>query len=107
MRSCDGSSTPGRYARFSRSASSRRDCSGVRVCSVVRDPPRVSSTARAVPNEPAPMTVARVAPAVGRERPRARAALEPLVAGVVEARGLSGETGCGGGCADSAICARA
>ena len=47
----------------------------VRVCSVVRRPPRASSTASAVPNEPAPMTVARRAPGVGSERARgARAA---------------------------------
>ena len=47
----------------------------VRVCSVVRSPPRTSSTASAVPNEPAPMTVARRDPGVGqRARAGARAA---------------------------------
>jgi hypothetical protein len=41
----------------------------------VRSPPRASRTASAVPNEPAPMTVARLAPGVGSERAReARAA---------------------------------
>ncbi len=53
-------------------------CSGVRVCSVVRRPARASSTASAVPNEPAPITVARRAPGVGsaaraRQRGRRRA----------------------------------
>jgi hypothetical protein len=42
----------------------------VRVCSVVRSPARTSSTASAVPNEPAPMTVARRAPGEGSERAR-------------------------------------
>jgi hypothetical protein len=42
----------------------------VRVCSVVRSPPRASSTASAVPKDPAPMTVARLAPGVGSERAR-------------------------------------
>ena len=37
-------------------------CSAVRVCSVVRKPPRASSTATAVPNEPAPITTARREP---------------------------------------------
>ena len=45
-------------------------CSAVRVCSVVRSPPRASSTASAVPNEPAPTTVARRGP--GRAAASAR-----------------------------------
>ncbi len=44
----------------------------MRACSVVRSPPRASSTASAVPNDPAPITVARFAPGVGSERARAR-----------------------------------
>ena len=45
-------------------------CSVVRVCSVVRNPPRASSTATAVPNEPAPTTIARLVGSdrLGRER---------------------------------------
>src|SRR5215210_2894035 len=68
MRSSRGSSTSGRYSLFSRSASSWRHCSGVRVCSVVRKPPRASRTATAVPNEPAPTTTARRLPGVGSAR---------------------------------------
>ena len=40
----------------------------MRACKVVRRPPRASSTASAVPKEPAPITVARRAPGVGSER---------------------------------------
>ena len=50
--------------RFSRSSSKRVACSSVRACSVVRSPPRASSTASAVPNDPAPIT--RGAPCPGR-----------------------------------------
>src|SRR4051812_4372745 len=50
---------------FSRSAASRWACSGVRVCNVVRTPPRASSTATAVPNDPAPTTMARRARGAG------------------------------------------
>ena len=42
----------------------------MRACSVVRNPPRASSTASAVPNDPAPITVARFAPGVGSDRAR-------------------------------------
>src|SRR6478609_11807820 len=41
-------------------------CSAVRVSSVVRMPPRASTTATAVPNDPAPTTVARRARGAGR-----------------------------------------
>ena len=40
----------------------------MRVCSVVRNPPRASSTATAVPNDPAPTTTARRLPGVGSAR---------------------------------------
>ena len=42
----------------------------MRVCSVVRNPPRASRTATAVPNEPAPTTIARLVGSdrLGRER---------------------------------------
>ena len=54
-------------------------CSAVRVCSVVRSPPRASSTASAVPNDPAPITRrARRARAVGSERARERGRLAGL-----------------------------
>ena len=53
---------------FSRSASSRAHCSRVRVCSVVRKPPRASSTATAVPKDPAPTTTARRVPGEGSAR---------------------------------------
>src|SRR3954451_13495198 len=59
IRSSRGSATPGRYTWFSRSAFSRSACSAVRACSVVRNPPRASSTATAVPKDPAPITTAR------------------------------------------------
>jgi hypothetical protein len=62
MRSWDGSSTPGRYFSLTRLSTSSAACSSVRVCSVVRTPARESSTAIAVPNEPAPITAARRAP---------------------------------------------
>jgi len=39
----------------------------VRACSVVLKPPRASSTATAVPNEPAPSTIARLDPGVGSD----------------------------------------
>ena len=52
--------------RFWRSSSSCEACSAVRVCSVVRKPPRASRTATAVPNEPAPSTTARRPPGDGR-----------------------------------------
>ncbi len=65
IRSSFGRSTPGRYTWFWRSSSSVLACSGVRVCSVVRKPPRARSTATAVPNDPAPTTIAR---RVGSER---------------------------------------
>ena len=61
---------PADRSRFSRSCSSSAACSAVRVCNVVRSPPRASSTASAVPNEPAPITVARRAPGVGSARAR-------------------------------------
>ena len=49
---------------------SRAACSGVRAWSVVRKPPRASSTATAVPNEPAPSTTARREPGVGSDSGR-------------------------------------
>ena len=52
--------------RFSRSSWRTRACSAVRAWSVVRNPPRASRTATAVPNEPAPMTTARLVPGAGR-----------------------------------------
>ena len=55
--------TPGSRGRPPAAAA----CSGVRACSVVRKPPRASSTATAVPNEPAPSTTARREPGVGSE----------------------------------------
>ena len=58
---------PGGSARFSPSARRRSACSSVRVCSVVRRPPRASRTATAVPNEPAPTTTARRAPGRAKE----------------------------------------
>ena len=70
MRSCEGSCTPGRYSRFSLSLASRSACSAVRASSVARRPLRASSTPSAVPNDPAPMTVARLGPGVGSERVR-------------------------------------
>src|SRR3954454_20055247 len=68
MRRSRGSSTPGREVLFSRSASRLAACSRVRVCNVVRKPPRASSTAVAVPNDPAPMTTARRLPGEGSVR---------------------------------------
>jgi hypothetical protein len=59
IRSSRGSSTPGRYSAFARASLNVSACARVRVCSVVRIPPRASSTATAVPNEPAPTTTAR------------------------------------------------
>ncbi len=54
--------------RGSRASARRRSaCSSVRVCSVVRSPPRASSTATAVPKEPAPTTTARRAPGRAKE----------------------------------------
>ena len=67
--------------RGSRRAARRRSaCSSVRVCSVVRRPPRASRTATAVPNEPAPTTTARRAPGranAGRGRSATRATTRP------------------------------
>ena len=54
-----GRATPGRYWTFSPSARSRSACSAVRHTSDVRTPARSSSSATAVPKEPAPTTVAR------------------------------------------------
>ena len=60
MRSCAGQLDVGQVARGSGGRCSiSAACAAVRVCSVVRSPPRASSTASAVPNEPAPITVAR------------------------------------------------
>ena len=60
IRSGGGSSTPGRYFAFSRDSASVEAWTFVRVCSVARTPARASSTAIAVPNEPAPITIARL-----------------------------------------------
>ena len=67
-----GSSIPGRYRELERSPCNVCACSWVRVCRVVRRPERVRITARAVPKEPAPITVARLEPPTVRPRPRAR-----------------------------------
>ena len=84
-------------ATFSRSSASRRACSAVRACSVVRRPPRASSTATAVPNEPAPTTTAR-RPGHGQvqrgsarlRHPRNSSPLGPPVTGADRARSPSG-----------------
>ena len=67
---------------------------------MVRNPPRASSTASAVPNEPAPITVARFAPGVGSESERGPRALglaatvvlagPPELAGVAPSLGAPG-----------------
>jgi len=65
----------------------------VRACSVVRSPPRASNTANAVPNDPAPITVARLAPGVGSERTReARTAGLTAVVTFADAAALAGVT---------------
>ena len=58
-----GSSTPAQVGLVLAVGLEAPACSAVRVCSVVRKPPRASRTATAVPNEPAPTTTARRAPA--------------------------------------------
>ena len=83
---------------LARRASSARPAPAVRVCSVVRRPPRASSTATAVPNEPAPTTTARRgverAGMCGRERSaiavrvRAAARLTTAARASALARGL-------------------
>jgi hypothetical protein len=92
MRKLDDSSTPGRYTRFSRSRSIVAACCAVRVCSVVRSPPRASSTASAVPNEPAPITVARLAPGAASDRARDARARELGVGSDPPGLGVGSET---------------
>src|SRR4051812_43083396 len=75
MRRSRGSSTPGRYRRFSPASARSSAWSAVRVCSVVRSPARARSTATAVPNDPAPMTTARRPPGTGKGRLERRSAI--------------------------------
>jgi hypothetical protein len=64
----------------------------------VRSPPRASSTASAVPKDPAPITVARLPPGGYKERAReARVAGLGGAAGPGDAAWFMSVTGAGGG----------